>query len=341
MSQPTTTALTNELAEYTVTISRVRSEYAYVAVKATDSDSAEAIVNDLLEDGEELSELRFTPGGDTEGEIVIGADPREPHDAIGCVVEDGVPKFPTPTETVRGFAETIAAMTLDGECPSCMQDGGLPNPECDDHRAFRMTAEDNKDTMTSLITKARSLIGQPTQTQPAPLLDHVHPIFANILHQHFPWLGTEPPVRAVARTHEPIAGEIIAILAHQQAARAWELVLALLGDDGGNPLALFAGVGSLEKLVGRDRAVEAVRLASDCTAWANEATKQAPANSVAFDATVAALTAATMKDAAKASAAHVRAVDAYRKALALSGALRRLEEMGLVTIGGGNHAQTV
>lgn len=124
--------------------------------------------------------------------------------------------------------------------------------------------------------------------------------------------------------HGPIASEVIAILAHRQAARAWHLVKVLLGDCG-DPIALLLGVASVDQ-----QARRALDLAADCTAWANEATKQAQAHAAAFDATVAALTAVTFKDARQACAAHQRAAAAYCKALEVSGALLRLEELGLV-----------
>lgn len=68
--------------------------------------------------------------------------------------------------TERGLAETIAVMTLNGECPACLQMAEVANPDCDDHHAFEMTAEDNQDTMTSLINKAREIIDTPRPFTP-------------------------------------------------------------------------------------------------------------------------------------------------------------------------------
>jgi hypothetical protein len=182
--------MTEQLAEYTVSIARDRTEYAYVLIQATDSNAAEDQVDKLLEK-DQLDDLVFHPGGDIEGTLVVDSSPRSADDTIDCVIENGKPKYLTiaTADTALGLAETIARMTLVGECPDCGKSAEVTNAECDDHRAFEMTDEDNQETLISIILKARSIVEQPTPTQST--LDHVHPIFADILKQHFPWLGTD------------------------------------------------------------------------------------------------------------------------------------------------------
>lgn len=238
MSEQTTTT-EQTTAEYAVALSRSRSEYAYISIRATDADSAENAVNELLA-SDKLDSLVFHPGGDTEGPDVMGATPieQEPEPIDCAIAEDGSLQFATSPQqqmTVRALAETISVMTLDGECPSCMLDAEIPNPECDDHHAFRMTAEDNEETLTALILRARSLIeehpARPDEESndtpdgvelscadyealKAKADGNVHPIFAGILKQHFPWLGTDENagsgadvIRKVAELYVSAGGE--------------------------------------------------------------------------------------------------------------------------------------
>lgn len=77
-----------------------------------------------------------------------------------------------------------------------------------------------------------------------------------------------------------------------------------------------------------------MRKASDATGSANEATQAADPNTIAFDATSAALLASSMIKPAAAAAAHRRAAAAYEPKLTtpedMDEALRHLEELGLV-----------
>lgn len=51
----------------------------------------------------------------------------------------------------------IARFNLDGECPTCYQDGNKPNPECSDHEVYEQEIDDALETLAKLVTRAREL----------------------------------------------------------------------------------------------------------------------------------------------------------------------------------------
>ena len=66
----------------------------------------------------------------------------------------------TPSEFIR----EIAALTKDGECQSCNQDGDDPNPDCPQHEAWDMPNDDAVETLHGLISQAREIVSGTGQT---------------------------------------------------------------------------------------------------------------------------------------------------------------------------------
>ena len=73
--------------------------------------------------------------------------------------------MPNNTQAMTEFVQSIARMTMDGECPWCLKDGFGINPDCPGakdrlmpHYPWEMPIDDAFETLGSLIAKARGLI---------------------------------------------------------------------------------------------------------------------------------------------------------------------------------------
>lgn len=109
--------------------------------------------------------------------------------------------------------------------------------------------------------------------------------------------------------------------AHFTAAEAWEVVGVVLSD----PDNYFKGEAACPATIEK---------AQNATGLANEATKDAPPNVDAFNATAAAILAASMIKPTEAASAHRRAAEAYRPHTTpeeMDSALGHLQELGLIS----------
>lgn len=68
---------------------------------------------------------------------------------------------------IREFISTLARMTKDGECESCLKDGETPNPDCvdeeggDTHVPYEQSYDDAVENLKDLIDSARELDDKP------------------------------------------------------------------------------------------------------------------------------------------------------------------------------------
>lgn len=99
---------------YIVRVAQDLSEYADVQVDATNSDEAEEIVSDLLDQGQ-LTTLEYERGDDREGPYTCEAWEKEEDQTADCIIKNDRIIFPTkPSSPVP--PRTTGPLTA---CPQC------------------------------------------------------------------------------------------------------------------------------------------------------------------------------------------------------------------------------
>ncbi len=68
-------------------------------------------------------------------------------------------------EKLREFAELIARMTPEGECPNCHVDGDAANTDCEEHYPFEDQDDDSIQTLANLIASARKIMREVSSDQ--------------------------------------------------------------------------------------------------------------------------------------------------------------------------------
>lgn len=107
----------HEEKTYVVRVARDLSEYADVAVSATDSSAAEEIVSDLLE-GDKLDNLNYERGDDREGPYTCDSWEKEEDELVACAIEKGTPVITSELSTQSKSSSTKTSGPA-RTCPDC------------------------------------------------------------------------------------------------------------------------------------------------------------------------------------------------------------------------------
>ena len=63
-------------------------------------------------------------------------------------------------EMMEQFIRQISKLTTSSECQTCNQSGVGESPKCSEHGPWNMPVDDAVDTVNSLISRARQLVGE-------------------------------------------------------------------------------------------------------------------------------------------------------------------------------------